>query len=215
MNYASSKDAAEKVVADITAAGGKAIAVKGDVSKAGDITALFAETKDTHGKVDILVNNAGIYQFAPLGQITETAFHQMFNLNVLGLTLATQEALPLFGAEGGSIINISSAVTRLLPATGSLYSATKAAVDAITIVFSKELGVRKIRVNSINPGMIDTEGLHAAGFKDSPFEAAMVAQTPLGRIGQPDEIASVAVFLASDDAKYITGEIVNVAGGVR
>ena len=202
-------------MADIIAADGKAIAVQGDVSKAADIEQLFAATKKAYGKENILVNNAGIYQFAPLGQITEASFHQMFDINVLGVVLTTQEALKLIGDEGASIVNISSAVTRLLPATGSLYSASKAAGDAITITFSKELRARKIRVNSINPGMVETEGLPAAGFKDSPIEQAMVARTPLGRIGQPGDIASVAVFLASEDSKYITGEIVNVAGGIR
>ena len=215
VNYSSSKDAADKVVAEIAAAGGKAIAVQGDVSKPADIEGLFAATKKAYGKVDILVNNAGIYQFAPLGQITETSFHQMFDLNVLGLVLTTQEALKLIGDEGASIINISSAVTRLLPPAGSLYTATKASVDAITTIFAKELGSRKIRVNSINPGMIETEGVHAAGFLGTDFEKGLVAQTPLGRIGQPDDIASVAVFLASDDSKYITGELLNVAGGAR
>ena len=215
VNYSSSKDAADKVVTEIAAAGGKAIAVQGDVSKPADIEGLFAATKKAYGKVDILVNNAGVYQFAPLGQITETSFHQMFDLNVLGLVLTTQEALKLIGAEGASIINISSAVTRLLPPAGSLYAATKASVDAITAIFAKELGSRKIRVNSINPGMIETEGAHAAGFLGTDFEKGLVAQTPLGRIGQPDDIASVAVFLASDDSKYITGELLNVAGGAR
>ena len=215
VNYSSSKDAADKVVAEIAAAGGKAIAVQGDVSKPADIEGLFAATKKAYGKVDILVNNAGVYQFAPLGQITETSFHQMFDLNVLGLVLTTQEALKLIGDEGASIINISSAVTRLLPPAGSLYTATKASVDAITTIFAKELGSRKIRVNSINPGMIETEGAHAAGFLGTDFEKGLVAQTPLGRIGQPDDIASVAVFLASDDSKYITGELLNVAGGAR
>ena len=215
VNYSSSKDAADKVVTEIAAAGGKAIAVQGDVSKPADIEGLFAATKKAYGKVDILVNNAGVYQFAPLGQITETSFHQMFYLNVLGLVLTTQEALKLIGDEGASIINISSAVTRLLPPAGSLYTATKASVDAITTIFAKELGSRKIRVNSINPGMIETEGAHAAGFLGTDFEKGLVAQTPLGRIGQPDDIASVAVFLASDDSKYITGELLTVAGGAR
>ena len=215
VNYASSKDAADKVVAEIVAGGGKAIAVKANVSNPAEIGELFAATKKAYGKLDVLVNNAGVYEFAPLGQLTEASFHKLFNLNVLGLVMTTQEAVNHFGPDGGSVINISSAVTRLLPPTGSLYSATKASVDAITITFAKELGARKIRVNAINPGMIETEGLHAAGFKDSDFEKAMVAQTPLGRIGQTDDIAPVAVFLASDDSKYITGELINVCGGLR
>ena len=213
VNYAASKESADQVVGEIVKAGGKAIAVQGDVSKAADISKLFAETKKSYGKVDILVNNAGVYDFAPLEQTTEEFFHKQFNLNVLGLLLTTKEAVPHFSAEGGSIINISSAVTRLLPVGTAVYTATKAAVDAITVVHSKELGGRKIRVNAISPGLIATEG--TAGFLGSDFENGFVASTALGRIGQTDDIASVAVFLASQDAKFITGENIPVAGGAR
>src|SRR6202046_2657503 len=189
VNYSSSKEGADKVVADITAKGGKAIAVQGDVSKQADITKLFAETKKAFGKLDILVNNAGIYAFAPLDQITEELFHSQFNLNVLGLLLTTKEASKYFGDAGGSVINISSAVTTLYPPGSATYTATKASVDAITVILSKELGARKIRVNAINPGMIETEGAHSAGFIGSDFEKGIAAQTPLGRIGQPNDIS--------------------------
>jgi 3-oxoacyl-[acyl-carrier protein] reductase len=193
VNYASSKQGADKVVAAIAAKGGKAIAVQGDVSKQADITRLFAETKKAFGRLDVLVNNAGVYAFAPLDQITEELFHNQFNLNVLGLLLTTKEATKYFGDEGGSVINISSAVTTLYPPGSSTYTATKAAVDAITVILSKELGPKKVRVNAINPGMIDTEGVQAAGFLGSDFEKGIVAQTPLGRIGQPDDISPAAV----------------------
>ena len=214
VNYSSSKEGADRVVADIVKAGGKAVAVKGDVSKAADITNLFAETKKSYGALDVLVNNAGIYEFAPIEQVTEGSFHKQFNLNVLGLLLTTQEALKHFGPEGGSVINISSAVTRLLPAASSVYAATKASVDAITATLAKELGPRKIRVNSINPGLIETEGVHAGGFIGSDFEKGLVAQAPLGRIGQPDDISPTAVYLASTDSKFMTGETLYVSGGL-
>lgn len=215
VNYASGKTGADAVVAAIAAGAGKAIAVQGDVSKQSDIARLFTETKKAFGHVDILVNNAGIYSFAPLGQITEELFHSQFNLNVLGLLLTTQEALKYFPAEGGSVINISSAVTTLYPPGGATYTATKAAVDAITITLSKELGARNIRVNAINPGMIDTEGVQSAGFLGSDFEKGIVAQTPLGRIGKPDDISPAAVFLASADSKYMSGQTLNISGGIR
>ncbi|HEY4380964.1 MAG TPA: glucose 1-dehydrogenase [Acidobacteriaceae bacterium] len=215
VNYASSKEGADKVVAAITAMGGKAVAVQGDVSKQADITRLFEETKKAFGKLDILVNNAGVYAFAPLDQITEELFHQQFNLNVLGLLLTTKEASKYFDGEGGSVINISSAVTTLYPPGSSTYTATKAAVDAITVILSKELGPKGIRVNAINPGLVETEGVHAAGFIGSDFQKGIAAQTPLGRTGQPDDISPAAVFLASTDAKYVTGQTLNISGGIR
>ena len=215
VNYASSKQGADSVVSAITAKGGKAIAVQGDVSKEEDIKRLFAETKKAYGRLDILVNNAGVYSFAPLEQITADLFHQQFNLNVLGLLLTTKEAVNYFSPEGGSVINISSAVTTLYPPASSTYTATKAAVDAITVILSKELGPKNIRVNAINPGMIETEGVQTAGFIGSDFQKAIVAQTPLGRIGQPDDISPAAVFLASPESKYVTGQTLNISGGIR
>ncbi len=215
VNYASSKEGADKVVAAIVGAGGKAIAVQGDVSKQADITRLFAETKKAFGKLDILVNNAGVYAFAPLDQVTEELFHKQFNTNVLGLLLTTQEAAKHFNGEGGSVINISSAVTTLLPPGSSVYSATKASVDAITVILSKELGPKGVRVNAINPGLVETEGVQSAGFIGSDFEKNFAAQAPLGRIGQPDDISPTAVYLASSDSKFVTGVTINVAGGIR
>lgn len=216
VNYSSSKAGAEQVVADITAAGGKAIAVQGDVSKQADIEKLFRETVAAYGKVDILVNNAGVYEFAPLENVTEEHFHKQFNLNVLGLILTTQEAVKHFGANGGSVINLSSLVSgTYAPATGAVYSATKAAVDAITRSLSKELGARKIRVNAINPGLIETEGVKSAGFNEGDFRNHIESTTPLGRIGQVNDIAPAAVFFASDDAAWITGETLYIAGGLR
>jgi len=215
VNYASSKQGADSVVNAITAKGGKAIAVQGDVSKEEDIKRLFAETKKAFGRLDILVNNAGVYAFAPLEQITADLFHQQFNLNVLGLLLTTKEAVNYFGAEGGSVINISSAVTTLYPPASSTYTATKAAVDAITVILSKELGPKNIRVNAINPGMVETEGLQSAGFLGGDIEKGFVAQTPLGRIGKPDDISPAAVYLASADSKYMTGQTLNISGGIR
>ncbi|HEY6130216.1 MAG TPA: glucose 1-dehydrogenase [Candidatus Acidoferrum sp.] len=214
VNYASSKKDADRVVQEITASGGKAIAVQGDVSKQADVTRLFAETKKTYGKLDILVNNAGIYQFAPLEQVTEESFHNHFNLNVLGLLLATKEALKLFGPEGGSVINVGSGVSTIAPPNTSVYTATKGAVDAITAVLAKELGPRKIRVNSINPGMIETEGVRSAGFNEGDFRSWIESQSPLGRIGQTDDISPSAVYLASADSKYLTGEKIRVTGGI-
>ncbi|MGB7283576.1 MAG: glucose 1-dehydrogenase [Candidatus Acidiferrum sp.] len=214
VNYSSSRDGADLVVKQITDKGGKAIAVQGDVSKQADITRLFAETKRAYGKVNILVNNAGVYAFAPLESVTEEHFHKHFDLNVLGLLLTTKEAVKLFGPEGGSIINMGSGVSTILPPNSSVYTATKAAVDAITGVLAKELGPRKIRVNSINPGMIETEGVHAAGFAESDFRKWVEAQSPLSRIGQSDDIAPTAVYLASSDSKYLTGETIRVTGGI-
>ncbi|HLN27945.1 MAG TPA: glucose 1-dehydrogenase [Gemmataceae bacterium] len=215
VNYASSKDGAERVVAEIAGKGGKAIAIQANVSKKADIERLFAEAKKAFGKLDILVNNAGVYEFAPLESVTPEHFHKLFDLNVLGLILTSQEAVKHFGASGGNIVNISSVV-----ATGSLpnmsvYSATKAAVDAVTRSLAKELGPRKIRVNSINPGMIETEGVHAAGIADSDFRKQFEAQSPLGRIGQPQDIAPAAVYLASADSSWMTGETLYISGGVR
>jgi 3-oxoacyl-[acyl-carrier protein] reductase len=215
VNYASSKSGADKVVGEITARGGKAIAVQGDVAKQADIDRLFAETKKAFGHLDILVNNAGVYEFLPLEHITEAHFHQQFNVNVLGLILTTQAAVKFFGAAGGSIINLSSVASSSAPPGASVYSATKGAVDTLTKSLAKELGSRKIRVNAINPGMIETEGLHAAGFIGTDFHKQAEAQTPLGRIGQPNDIATVAAFLASDDSGWITGETILVAGGYR
>jgi 3-oxoacyl-[acyl-carrier protein] reductase len=214
VNYASSKAAAEKVVSEITSNGGQAVAVQGDVAKQADIELLFAETKKAFGRLDILVNNAGIYEFLPLEQITAEHFHKQFNLNVLGLLLTTQEAVKQFPATS-SIINISSVVgTSALP-TAAVYSATKAAVNAVTQSLAKELGPRKIRVNSISPGMIETEGVHAAGFAEGEFRKNVETQTPLGRIGKPQDVATVATFLASADSGWITGETFHVAGGFR
>jgi len=215
VNYASAKAGADQVVAEISAAGGKAIAVKGNVSSEADVTHLFAETKKAFGAVDILVNNAGVYKFGAIEEINAEDFHKQFNTNVLGLLLTTQGAVKNFSEQGGSIINIGSAVSDLNPVGSSIYTATKSAVDAITQVLAKELGSRKIRVNSINPGIVETEGTHAAGFIGSDFAADYVRTAPLGRIGQPDDIADVAVFLASEDSRWLTGEILLASGGMR
>ncbi len=215
VNYSSSKEGADRVVAEIVGKGGKAVAVQGDVSKASDVQRLFAETKTAFGRLDVLVNNAGVYQFAALGDITEEHFHRHFNTNVLGLILATQEAAKLFGSEGGSIINIGSTVSSLAPPATAVYTATKGAVDAVTHVLAKELGPKKIRVNSINPGMVETEGVHGAGFIGSDFQKQLEAQTPLGRIAQPEDIAPIAVFLASQDSGWLTGETLLASGGLR
>ncbi len=215
VNYASSREGADKVVAEITAKGGKAIAVQADVSKQADIDRLFAETSKAYGKLDILVNNAGIYEFSPLEVINEEHFHKQFNLNVLGLLLTTQAAVKLIGPEGGSIINISSVVSTFTPPGSSVYSATKASVDAITKVLTKELGARKIRVNAINPGMVETEGATSAGFIESDFRKQIESDTPLGRIGVPKDIGAVAAFLASDDASWVSGETLVVSGGLK
>ena len=213
VNYSSSKKAADNVVADILAAGRNAIAVQANVANKTEIERLFAESKKVFGKLDILVNNAGIYEIEPLGQITDEHFHRLFNLNVLGLILTTQEALNYFGPEGGSIINVSSIVSASSPANQAVYNATKSAVDGLTRTFAKELGQRKIRVNSINPGPIETEGTHSTGFMDR-FQT-LIPTIPLGRIGQPHDIAPGVVFLASSDSEWMTGEALYVTGGLR
>jgi 3-oxoacyl-[acyl-carrier protein] reductase len=215
VNYASSKTGADAVVEKIKAKGGKAVAVQGDVSKPADIAKLFAETRKAYGKVDVLVNNAGVYDFKPLADITPEHFHSQFNLNVLGLLLTTQEAVKLIGPDGGSIINVSSIVGPMPVPSAAVYSATKAAVDAITVALAGELGPKKIRVNSINPGMVETEGLHSVGFAESDFRKHIEATTPLGRIAQPADIAKAAVFFASDDAGWVTGQTLILAGGAR
>jgi 3-oxoacyl-[acyl-carrier protein] reductase len=215
VNYATSKADADRVVSEIVREGGQAIAVQGDVSKAPDVKRLFAETKRAFGRLDVLVNNAGVYQFASLGEITEEQFHRQFNTNVLGLILATQEAAKLFGPEGGSIINIGSTVSSLTPPATAVYTATKGAVDAVTHVLAKELGPKKIRVNSINPGIVETEGTHALGVIGSDFQKQLEAQTPLGGIGQPKDIAPIAVFLASTESGWLTGETMLASGGLR
>jgi len=215
VNYASSKEGADRVVAQIAGQGGKAVAVQANVAKKADIDLLFAATKKAFGKLDILVNNAGIYEFSPLEGITEEHFHKQFNLNVLGLLLTTQEAVKHFGPGGGSIINISSSASTLAPPNTSVYSATKGAVDALTRSLAKELGPRQIRVNAINPGMVETEGVRAAGLHESEFRKRIESQTPLGRIGQVEDIAPSAVFLASPDSAWITGETFAITGGLR
>lgn len=215
VNYASSKAGADKVVAEITAAGGKAIAVQADVANLADVKRLFEETKKAFGPLDILVNNAGVYRFAPLQAVTEESFHWHFNTNVLGLLQTTQEALNHFGPDGGNVINIGSVVSQLNFPETVVYTATKAAVDSITRVLSKELSARKIRVNSINPGSVETEGLHTLGIIGSDLEKDITAKTPLGRLGQPDDIATIAVFLASPDSGWLTGELLLASGGLR
>jgi 3-oxoacyl-[acyl-carrier protein] reductase len=215
VNYASSKEGADRVVDKIVSDGGKAIAVQANVAKKTEIEHLFAQTQRVFGGIDILVNNAGIYEFAPLEYITAEHFHKQFDLNVLGLIFTLQESVKHFGSAGGSIINISSIVSTLAPANGSIYSATKAAVDAITKSIAKELGPRRIRVNAINPGMVETEGSHTAGMTEGEGRQQTEAQTPLGRIGQPQDIATAAVFLASSDSAWITGETLHVTGGLR
>jgi 3-oxoacyl-[acyl-carrier protein] reductase len=215
VNYASSKEGADRVVAEISRKGGRAVAVQANLSDPTNIRRLFARAKETFGKVDVLVNNAGVYEFAPLEDVTPEHFHKMFDLNVLGLILASQEAVKQFGPEGGSIINISSVVaTSAMPAI-SVYSATKAAVDAVTRSLAQELGPRKIRVNSINPGMVETEGVHAAGIAGSDFQKQVESRSPLGRIGQPQDIAPAAVYLASSDSAWVTGETFYISGGLR
>jgi 3-oxoacyl-[acyl-carrier protein] reductase len=215
VNYASSKKDADRVVAEIVEHGGKAVAIQGDVAKSKDVERVFAETKKTFGRLDVLVNNAGVYQFAALGDITEEQFHRQFNTNVLGLIMASQQAVKVFGEDGGSIINIGSTASQVTPPTTAVYTATKGAVDAVTRVLAKELGPRKVRVNSINPGMVETEGTHSAGVIGSEFQKTFEAQTPLGRIAQPSDIAPIAVFLASQDSGWLTGETILASGGLR
>jgi len=215
VNYASSKEGADRVVAEITKSGGKAVAIQGDVAKASDVKRIFAESAKAFGKLDVLVNNAGVYGFAPLADITEEQFHRQFNTNVLGLILSSQEAVKHFGADGGTIINISSVVSHVTPPATAVYSATKGAVDAVTRVLAKELGPKKIRVNSINPGVVETEGTVTSGVIGSDFQTQVESQTPLGRIAQTADIAPIAVFLASQDSGWMTGETLLASGGLR
>lgn len=215
VNYASSKEGADRVVADITRQGGRAMAVQADVAKSQEIDHLFAETKKAFGRLDILVNNAGVYEFAALEDITPEHFHRHFDLNVLAVLLASRAAVAQFGGDGGSIVNISSFASTLTPPQSAVYSASKAAVDAVTRTLAKELGPRGIRVNAINPGMIQTEGVHAAGMDAGDFRKQLEAQTPLGRIGQTQDVAPAVVFLASPDAGWITGETLVIGGGLR
>ena len=215
VNYSSSKEGADRVVDEITKQGGKAVAVRANMAKKAEVERLFSEAKKAFGRLDILVNNAGVYEFLPLENVTEQHFHKHFDVNVLGLLLAIQEATNYFDSEGGSVINISSSASMSAPPTASVYSATKAAVDTITKSLAKELGSRKIRVNAINPGMVETEGLHAGGFVGSDFQKLFEAQSALGRIGQPDDIAPAVVFLASPDASWIAGETLVISGGYR
>ena len=215
VNYSSSKEGADRVVDEVTKRGGKAVAVQANVARKAEVERLFSAAEKAFGKVDILVNNAGVYDWSPIEEITEEQFHKHFDVNVLGLLLATQEAVKQFDSAGGNIINISSTVTSLTPPNSSVYTGTKGAVDAITRTLAKELGPRNIRVNAINPGLVETEGVIAGGFNEGEFRKAIEAQTPLGRIGQPDDIAPAAVFLASSEARYITGETLRIAGGLR
>jgi len=215
VNYASSKTDADKVVDEITKHGGKAVAVQGNVAKKAEVEKLFSAAEKAFGKIDILVNNAGVYEFVPLEEVSEQQFHRMFDTNVLGMLLATQEALKHFNSDGGSIINIGSLASSLTPPTAVVYNATKGAVDAITRTLAKELGQKKIRVNSINPGMVITEGAVAGGYTEGDMRKMFESQTPLGRVGETDDIAPAAVFFASDDAKWITGETLLIAGGLR
>ena len=215
VNYGSSKSDADKVVDEIAKGGGTAIAVQGNVANKSDIEKLFAAAEKRFGKIDILVNNAGVYEFVPLENVTEKQFHKMFDTNVLGMILVTQEAVKHFKSEGGTIINISSLASTLTPPTAVVYNATKGAVDAITHTLAKELGPKKIRVNSINPGVVITEGSVAGGFIEGEFRKSLESQTPLGRIGEPDDIAPAAVFFASDDSKWVSGETLIIAGGLR
>jgi 3-oxoacyl-[acyl-carrier protein] reductase len=214
VNYASSKAGADTVVAAIIRSGGRAVAVRGDVSKAADAQGIIAAALSNYGRLDILVNNSGVYAFGPIESVTEEDFHRQFNVNVLGLLLTTQAAVKHLG-EGASIINIGSGVSRITPPNSAVYTGTKGAVDAITGVLARELGPRKIRVNTINPGMVETEGTVSGGFIGSDFEKALIAQAPLGRTGQPDDIAAIAVFLASEDSRWLTGEQLLATGGIR
>jgi len=215
VNYASDRAGADKAVADIKAKGGKAVAVKGDVSKSADVKHLFDETRKAYGRLDVLVNNAGVFKFAPLEETTEAEYQRQFGINVLGPLQATREALPLFGPEGGSVINISSIVSHMGIPGSAIYAGTKGALDTITLVLASELGPRKIRVNAINPGMVESEGTHTAGFIGSDFQKDVEAKAPLGRIGQPEDVAKVAVFLASDESSWLTGERISACGDRR
>lgn len=213
VNYSTSREGADAVVGRIKDRGGRAFAVQGSVARLEDVRRIFAETTNALGRIDILVNNAGVYKMAPLAEVTEDEFHRQFGTNVFGLLAASQAAAAQFGPDGGSIINISSIVARITPPGSAIYTGTKGAVDAITGVLARELGPQKIRVNSLSPGLVETEGTHTAGIIGSDFERGAAAGTPLGRIGQPDDIATVAVFLASDDAKWVTGQVLSASGG--
>lgn len=215
VNYSSSKEGADKVVKEIAGKGGRAVAVQANVAKQKDIERLFTETKKTYGKLDILVNNAGVYEFLPLENVTDEHFHRLYDLNVLGLLLTSKEATKYFGAEGGSIVNISSVAGIISPPSASVYASTKAAVDSVTRSLAKEFGPRKVRVNSINPGLVLTEGVDTIGFTEGDFRKNFEAQSPLGRVGLPEDIAPAAVFLASGESSWITGETLVIAGGVR
>lgn len=215
VNYSSSRAGAERVVAEITGSGGRAVAIQADMAREADVVRLFAETAKALGRLDVLVNNAGIYDFQPLENVTREHFYRHFDVNVLGLLLAAREAAARMGPDGGSIINISSVVARSAVAGAAVYSATKGAVDALTRALAAELGPRRIRVNSINPGMVETEGVRAAGFDNADLRRQVQARTPLGRIGQPDDVAPAAVFLASDEAGWITGETLFICGGYQ
>ena len=215
VNYASAKHDADRVVDEISKGGGKAVAIQGNVSKKADVERLFVDAEKAFGNIDILVNNAGVYEFVVLEEVTEQQFHKMFDTNVLGMLLATQESLKHFNADGGTIINIGSLASSLTPPTAVVYNATKGAVDAITRTLAKELGNRKIRVNSVNPGMVVTEGAVAGGYTEGDMRKTFESLTPLGRIGQTDDVAPAAVFFASDDSKWITGETLLIAGGLR
>jgi 3-oxoacyl-[acyl-carrier protein] reductase len=215
VNYASSREGADQVVAEIAKNGGQAVAVQGSVAKEADVDRIFSETKKVFGRLDVLVNNAGVYKFAPLEEVTEEEFHRTFNTNVLGLLLASRESLKYFGPDGGSIINIGSVVTQLGLPGSAVYTATKGAVESITRVLSKELGPKKIRVNALNPGLVVTEGTQSEGIVGSDMEKHTVSETPLGRVGRPEDIARVAVFLASADAGWLTGEFIYAGGGLR
>ena len=215
VNYASAKHDADRVVDEISKRGGKAVAIQGSVAKQAEVERLFAEARKAFGKIDILVNNAGVYEFMPLEEISEKQFHRMFDTNVLGILLVSQEALKHFNPDGGSIINIGSLASSLTPPTGVIYNATKGAVDAITRTLAKELGPRKIRVNSINPGMVVTEGVVTAGYHEGDMRKMFESLTPLGRVGETDDISPAALFFASDDSKWITGETLVIAGGLR
>lgn len=215
VNYASSKEGADRIVNEITAKGGKAVAVQAHVAKPADLDRLFSETRKAFGKLDILVNNAGIYEFSPITDVTEEHYYKQFDTNVLGVLLASKKAADYFGPDGGSIVNISSVVSSFAPPNSAVYTGTKGAVDAITRTLANELGPRKIRVNAINPGMVLTEGAQAAGFDSGDFRKEVESKTPLGRIGQVDDIAPAAAFFASSDAQWITGETLVIAGGLR
>lgn len=215
VNYASDRGGAERIVSEITAKGGKAIALQGDVAKAGDVERLFAVTKESYGRIDVVVNNAGVFAFQPLEAVTEAEFHRQFNINVLGSLLVAQQAGKHFAPSGGAIVNVSSVVSDSPVPNSAIYSATKGAVDTLTVALARELASRNIRVNVIAPGGVDTEGARALGVIGSDFERQIIADTPLGRIGQPNDIAKVAVFLASDDSAWLTGERISASGGLR